>query len=67
MIIYLKTARISLRVNCMSLTLSFSYRQLFSLCFRKFSIRKIFNFRTTLRSRIEEKKVDIVYFISYAL
>ena len=67
MIIYLKIARTSSKVNCVSSTLPLRHRQLFLLRFRKFSIRKTFNFRTTSRSRIEEKKIDIVCFISYAL
>ena len=65
-IIYLKIARINLKVNCMSSTLSFFYHQLFLFCFRRFSIRKTFNFRTTSRSKIERKKVNIVCFILYA-
>ena len=63
-IIYLKTVCINSKINYILLILSFFHYQLFLFYFQIFSIRKMFNFRTTLRSKIK-KKINIIYFISY--
>ena len=67
MIIYLKIVYTSSRINCVLSILPLFYRQSFLFRSRKFLIWKTFNSRTTSRSKIEKKKVNIVCFISYAL